>query len=86
MSKSGVMYVGMTSGLVKRIYQHRKGMVNGFTRKYKCHLLVFFEETSNVSDAIKREKQIKNWHRDWKLNMVRKFNPQMRDLFDEILK
>jgi len=80
------LYIGTTSNLVKRVYQHKNGFVEGFTKKYKIHKLLFYEIFDTPSEAIKREKQMKNWHREWKLNLVKSINPGFRDLYPEILK
>ena len=81
-----VLYIGVTSNLIKRIYEHKKDSVEGFTKKYKVHKLVYFQQTDNIESAIIREKQIKNWHRQWKINLITKDNPEWNDLYDEILK
>jgi putative endonuclease len=75
-----VLYIGVTNNLTRRIYEHKHKLVKGFTQKYNCTKLVYFEETSNVISAITREKQLKNWHRDWKMNLVTGFNPNWEDL------
>ena len=80
------LYIGTTSNLVKRVYQHKNGFVEGFTKKYKIHKLLFYEIYDTPSEAIEGEKQMKNWHREWKLNLVKSINPGFRDLYPEILK
>lgn len=65
------------------MYEHKNGLVEGFSKKYKLKDLVYYEETSEISSAIAREKQLKNWHRDWKLNLIRKSNPLLKNLDDE---
>lgn len=82
--RNGTLYIGVTSDLVKRVYEHRTDMVEGFTSKYKVHSLVWFEGTDNIESAIKREKQMKSWKRQWKLELIEKANPDWRDLYDEI--
>lgn len=84
-SNNAVLYIGVTSDLIKRVWQHREGLVEGFTKKYNCKKLVYFEVMLNPATAISREKQLKNWHRDWKLNLVKSINPKLCDLFDSIL-
>ncbi|WP_207427025.1 GIY-YIG nuclease family protein [Pedobacter sp. SYSU D00535] len=79
-----ILYVGVTSDLREGIYQHREGQGSVFSKKYKCKYLVYYEVIGDITHAIEREKQLKNWHREWKLNLIRSFNPEMRDLFDEI--
>jgi len=73
-------YIGITNNLPRRIYEHKNGLVNGFTKKYKLKDLIYVEEYKEISDAIKREKQLKNWHRDWKLNLIKNKNPQLISL------
>ena len=80
----GVLYTGVTSDLIKRVYQHRKGMVEGFSRRYNLKLLVYFERHDRVQDAILREKRIKEWKRAWKVQLIEERNPGWRDLYPEI--
>jgi putative endonuclease len=75
-----VLYIGVTNNLERRMYEHRNEMIGGFTKKYKLTKLVYFEETSDVKSAIEREKQLKNWHRDWKISLINQFNPNWDDL------
>ena len=75
-----VLYIGVTNNLERRMYEHRNKMIDGFTKKYSLTKLVYFEETSDVRNAIEREKQLKNWHRDWKIKLVDNFNPEWKDL------
>ncbi len=77
---NNVLYIGITNNLEKRMYEHKNKMVEGFTKKYDLTKLVYFEETSDVLTAIEREKQLKNWHREWKINLINRFNPDWRDL------
>lgn len=81
-----VLYTGVTNDLVKRTYEHKQHQIKDFTSKYNVDKLVYFEVFSDVENAIKREKQIKNWHRDWKWNQINITNPSYNDLYDEILK
>jgi putative endonuclease len=80
-----VLYIGVTSNLPKRIYEHKNKLVEGFTEKYNADKLVYFEQTEDVNSALRREKQLKNWHRDWKINLINSFNPQWRDLAGTLL-
>jgi putative endonuclease len=84
---NSVLYTGVTNNLVRRVIEHKTGQVEGFTKKYNCHRLVYFEETNDVNIAIEREKQLKNWHRDWKVNLIKEQNQKWEDLsrgwFDE---
>lgn len=78
--KHGALYVGVTSNSMKRIHEHGQGAVPGFTRRYGIERLVHFEMFDRMDDAIAREKQLKNWHRDWKCNLIERDNPDWRDL------
>ncbi len=78
-----VLYIGVTNDLERRMYEHKNKMVTGFTNKYNLTKLVYFEETSDVKSAIEREKQLKNWHREWKINLINRFNPDWKDLSGE---
>jgi len=78
-----VLYIGVTSNLECRIYEHKNKLVEGFSKKYNLQKLVYYEVTNDVNSAIKREKQLKNWHRQWKINLVNQFNPEWRDLSEE---
>lgn len=73
-------YIGITNSLERRIYEHKRGLVDGFSKKYKLKKLVFYEECNDVESAIAREKQLKNWHRDWKINLIKGLNPKFEDL------
>ena len=78
--RNGTLYVGVTSNLMARIFQHREGVVAGFTRRYGVKLLVWLEAHSTMDSAILREKQMKKWNRAWKLQLIEKDNPAWRDL------
>ena len=82
--RDGAFYTGVTSDLPKRIEQHRQGYFSGFTRKYGIHKLVWFEEHTDIREAILREKAIKHWRRAWKIALIEMANPEWRDLWDEI--
>ncbi|MHC4620888.1 MAG: GIY-YIG nuclease family protein [Planctomycetota bacterium] len=79
-NKSGTLYTGLTSDLKKRLYQHKAKLISGFTQKYNIHRLVYFETYSDVHSAITREKQIKPWRREKKLNLIKSQNPDWNDL------
>ena len=79
-----VLYIGVTSNLVKRIFEHKSKAVDGFTQKYNLDKLVYYECTGNIEEAILREKRMKKWKRKWKENLVNSMNPEWRDLYDEI--
>lgn len=73
-------YIGVTSDLQRRLIEHKDGVGSEFTKKYKLHSLVYFERMSDIVTAIKREKQLKKWHREWKLNLIKEQNPELKDL------
>ncbi len=75
-----VLYIGVTNNLTRRIWEHKQKLVEGFTQKYNCTKLVYFEDTESVYAAIEREKQLKNWHRRWKINLITENNPDWEDL------
>ncbi|HSV55334.1 MAG TPA: GIY-YIG nuclease family protein [Burkholderiaceae bacterium] len=83
--KNGTLYVGVTSDLVRRVHEHKNGLAQGFTNRYAVHELVWFESTPSVEAAIHKEKQIKNWKREWKIALIEKTNPQWSDLYASIL-
>lgn len=83
--KNGTLYIGVTSDLVRRIYEHKNDLVEGFTQKYAVHDLVYFEVTESVESAITREKQLKKWNRAWKVNLIEKSNPDWKDLYPDLL-
>lgn len=76
----GTLYTGITSNLIQRIYQHKEELVDGFTKKYHVHQLVYYEIHLDVNEAILREKRIKKWNRQWKINLIQRDNPQWLDL------
>ena len=76
-------YIGVTRDLQKRIWEHKNKVVNGFTEKYNVDKLVYYETTDSIESAIKREKQLKNWHRQWKINLIKEMNPEFKDLSEQ---
>ena len=76
----GTLYIGVTSDLMKRLWQHREGVIPGFTKRHGVHILVWFEQHGTMESAIAREKQLKNWHRPWKVNLIEASNPHWADL------
>ncbi|MGQ4005385.1 GIY-YIG nuclease family protein [Francisellaceae bacterium CB300] len=82
---NGTIYIGVTSNLVKRVYDHKKGFADGFTKKYDVKKLVYYEQFDDITNAIYREKRLKTWQRKWKLDLINKFNPKWLDLYDSIL-
>jgi len=82
----GTLYVGVTNDLVRRTYEHREGLAEGFTRKYAVKRLVYFEAHDAIVQAIQREKNIKHWPRGWKVDLIIRENPSWRDLYDDIVR
>ncbi|MEI6267068.1 MAG: GIY-YIG nuclease family protein [bacterium] len=80
-----VFYTGITSNLVRRVYEHRNKLVEGFTSKYNLSKLVYFEDTASVETALEREKKLKKWRRNFKINLISKTNPDWHDLYDDIV-
>ncbi len=83
--RNGTLYIGVTSDLRKRVWEHRNDLVDGFTKRYAIHLLVYYELHENMASAIEREKRMKKWNRAWKLELIEKHNPEWRDLWEGIL-
>jgi putative endonuclease len=83
--RNGTLYTGVTSDLVKRVYEHKNGLADGFTKKYNVHRLVYFETHEHMNAAITREKQIKKWNRRWKLRLIEERNPEWKDLYGSIV-
>ena len=83
-SSSGTLYIGITNNLMRRIYEHKNGLIEGFSKKYSCHKLIYYEIYGDVNLAIAREKQLKGWRREKKENIIKKFNPHWKDLYDEM--
>ena len=83
--KNGTLYIGITNNLKKRVYEHKNGLMEGFTKKYNINNLVYFEIYNCVNSAILREKRIKKWRRTWKIKLIQSMNPEWNDLYDEIL-
>jgi putative endonuclease len=82
--RNGTLYIGVTSGLAKRVYEHKNNIIDGFTKKYNVHSLVYYEMMNDVECAIRREKQLKKWNRKWKINLIEKNNPYWEDLYYEL--
>ena len=82
--RNGTLYVGVTSDLRRRIWQHKNDVIPGFTSAHEVHSLVYYELHGSMLAAIEREKRIKKWHRKWKMNLIESSNPEWRDLWDDI--
>jgi putative endonuclease len=83
--RQGMLYIGVTSDLIKRVYEHKNDLADGFTNKYHIHNLVYFEITEDVNSAISREKQLKKWNRAWKIALIEKNNPEWLDLYCNLI-
>jgi len=83
--RNGTLYVGITNNLTRRIFEHKSGLIEGFTKKYIVDKLVYFESTTDVNDSILREKRLKKWKRQWKIELIEKSNPDWRDLSVDFL-
>ncbi len=82
--KNGTLYIGVTNDLARRSLEHQAKIVKGFTEKYNIGMLVYYEETNSIEAAIAREKQLKQWHRQWKVNLIQSINPEWKDLLLEV--
>ncbi len=80
--KRGTIYIGVTNNLKRRLYEHKNGLIGGFTKKYNIKTLVYFETTADIQSAIAREKKLKKWNRAWKIALIEKTNPEWKDLYD----
>lgn len=84
--KNGTLYIGVTNNLIRRVYEHKEGLIEGFTKKYNFKNLVYFEYYPNIREAINREKAMKKWLRKWKIDLIEKENPQWNDLYIDLTK
>ena len=82
--RNGTLYIGVTNNLIRRVYEHKEGIIEGFTKKYNVKMLVYFEWVTDANGAIKREKQLKKWNRKWKIELIEKNNPEWKDLYYEL--
>ena len=83
--KNGTLYIGVTNDLVRRVYEHKHDYVKGFTSRYGVHRLVYFEHTQSIDAALTREKELKKWRRQWKIDLIEKRNPEWSDLYGGIV-
>jgi len=83
--KNGTLYTGVTRDVVRRVSEHKSDAIEGFTKRYKTHTLVWFDSTPSLQAAVQREKQIKAWKRQWKLELIEKSNPEWRDLYETLI-
>lgn len=82
--RNGTLYIGVTSNLVGRVWQHKNNVADGFTKKYAVHQLVWYEPHENMESALAREKALKKWNRIWKLRLIEEFNPDWLDLYEQL--
>jgi putative endonuclease len=82
---NNVLYIGVTNNLIRRVYEHKTGMIAGFTKKYNCNKLVWFQLTQDIEAAIIQEKRMKKWKREYKENVIRELNPDWKDLYNDII-
>lgn len=82
---NGTLYIGVTNNLQRRVYEHKEGLIEGFTKKYNVNNLVYYEIHSEITEAIKREKKLKKWNRKWKIELIEKANSSWKDLYSEII-
>ena len=83
--RGGTLYVGVTSDIVRRVWEHKNGLIEGFTKRYGLKMLVWMEVHDSIESAIRREKSLKDWHRRWKIELIERENPAWRDLYSEML-
>ncbi|PKN51394.1 MAG: hypothetical protein CVU55_12215 [Deltaproteobacteria bacterium HGW-Deltaproteobacteria-13] len=83
--KNGTLYIGVTSDLIKRIYEHKQKLIAGFTKEHDVHTFVYYEQHNEIDEAILREKQMKKWNRKWKIRLIEEKNPEWKDLYNEIV-
>ena len=84
--RGGTLYIGVTNNLVRRVYEHREGLAESFTKRYGIKTLVYFEPHETIATALQREKNIKHWSREWKIDLIVASNPEWRDLYEEIVR
>ena len=82
---NGTLYIGMTNNVARRVWQHRQGLVEGFTKRYTVHRLVHCETFARPIDAIQREKRLKKWNRAWKIQLIESANPEWKDLYETVM-
>jgi putative endonuclease len=84
-ARNGTLYIGVTSNLIKRVYEHKSGVIAGFTKEHHCKILVYYQVFDNAEAAITREKQMKKWNRIWKLREIEDMNPHWNDLYETLV-
>lgn len=83
--RNGTLYTGVTNDLIRRVYEHKTNAIEGFSKKYSTHTLIYYEEFSDINTALGREKQLKKWERLWKLKLIESLNPNWDDLYEKII-
>ena len=83
--RNGTLYIGVTNNLIRRVYEHKNDLINGFTKKSKVHMLVYYEHANDIYSAIQREKSLKKWERKWKIELIETMNPDWHDLYEELV-
>ena len=83
--RNGTLYIGVTNDIIRRVYEHKNDLINGFTKKYKVHMLVYYEHANDIYSAIQREKSLKKWERKWKIELIETINPDWHDLYEELV-
>ncbi|MHB9039459.1 MAG: GIY-YIG nuclease family protein [Melioribacteraceae bacterium] len=81
--RNGTLYIGVTNDLKRRVYEHKNGLIDGFTKKYSIKNLVYYEQTNDIHEAILREKRLKKWNRSWKIKLIEEMNPDWKDLSED---
>lgn len=81
----GTLYIGVTADIIKRVYEHKNNLVDGFTKKYNVHMLVYYQQFEDIEAAIIQEKRLKKWNRQWKIRLIEENNPEWKDLYPSIL-
>jgi putative endonuclease len=84
-NQSETLYVGVTNNLIRRVYEHKNKLVDGFTKKYDINILLYYEIHTDIQEAIIREKKIKHWNHEWKIQLAKSINPKLDDLYDSVL-
>jgi putative endonuclease len=83
--RNGTLYIGVTNNLIRRVFEHKNELIEGFTKKYGIKDLVYYEETDDMKTAILREKRLKTWKRNWKIKLIENFNPTWKDLYNDLI-
>ena len=84
-TRNGTLYIGVTNDILRRVYEHKNGLIEGFTKRYGVYMLVYYEQCDSAESAIQREKRLKFWNRKWKIRLIEEANPEWKDLYEEIV-